>query len=405
MKTRVEKQIGSGLFWIETGEWAKQAHGSCVIGYDDNVVLCATTTAPSKPGQDFFPLTCDYRERVAAAGKFPGGFLKREGRPSLKEVLTSRLIDRPIRPLFPKGFYNDVQVYANVLASDKQVDPDVIAMNGSATCLMLSPLPFMGPLASARIGYIDGEFVPFPTIDILENSELDLVVSGNMESILMIEGFARELPEPKMFEAIMTAHKYVREICELQLEIVDLVKPEKMSFEPLNTQPMYDALMGKYYDEFRAAKKTLGKVARAQACDAVKEKAKVELVVETAEESSEPNLFGRLLRSCIQRFCRTRRSRYYPVARAPRRTRRQEVHRSNALSTFFLASTVRRSFSAAKRRRSSPLRSELRKTNSVEGLCDEYSSLHARLQPPAVLRRRMQLPRRRTPRIWARQLG
>lgn len=292
MKTRVEKQIGSGLFWIETGEWAKQAHGSCVIGYDDNVVLCATTTAPSKPGQDFFPLTCDYRERVAAAGKFPGGFLKREGRPSLKEVLTSRLIDRPIRPLFPKGFYNDVQVYANVLASDKQVDPDVIAMNGSATCLMLSPLPFMGPLASARIGYIDGEFVPFPTIDILENSELDLVVSGNMESILMIEGFARELPEPKMFEAIMTAHKYVREICELQLEIVDLVKPEKMSFEPLNTQPMYDALMGKYYDEFRAAKKTLGKVARAQACDAVKEKAKVELVVETAEESSEPNLFG-----------------------------------------------------------------------------------------------------------------
>ncbi|MBR4753308.1 MAG: polyribonucleotide nucleotidyltransferase [Thermoguttaceae bacterium] len=292
MKTRVEKQIGSGLFWIETGEWAKQAHGSCVIGYNDNVVLCATTTAPSKPGQDFFPLTCDYRERVAAAGKFPGGFLKREGRPGLKEILTARLIDRPIRPLFPKGFYNDVQVFANVLACDRMVDPDVVAMNGCSTCLQLSPVPFMGPLGSARIGYVDGEFVPFPTSEQLENSELDLVVSGNMESVLMIEGFAREFPEPKMFEAIMTAHKYVRELCELQLEIVDLVKPEKAAFEPLNTQPMYDALFAKYYDEFRAAKKTVGKLARAEACDAVKEKAKAELVVETEEGSDEPNLFG-----------------------------------------------------------------------------------------------------------------
>lgn len=292
MKTRVEKQIGSGLFWIETGEWAKQAHGSCVIGYNDNVVLCATTTAPSKPGQDFFPLTCDYRERVAAAGKFPGGFLKREGRPGLKEILTARLIDRPIRPLFPKGFYNDVQVFANVLACDGKNDPDVVAMNGCSMCLQLSPVPFMGPLASARIGLIDGEFVPFPTNEQLENSVLDLVVSGNMDSVLMIEGFGRELPEPKMFEAIMTAHKYVRELCELQLELVDKIKPEKMDFEPLNTQPMYDALMSKYYDEFRAAKKTAGKVARAEACDAVKEKAKAELLVETTEETTEPNLFG-----------------------------------------------------------------------------------------------------------------
>ena len=292
MKTRVEKQIGSGLLWIETGEWAKQAHGSCVIGYNDNVVLCASTTAPSKPGQDFFPLTCDYRERVAASGKFPGGFQKREGRPGLKEILTSRLIDRPIRPLFPKGFYNDVQVFANVLACDRLVDPDVVAMNGCATCLMLGPTPFQGPLGAVRLGYVDGEFVPFPTVEQLENSDLDLVISGNMDSVLMIEGFAREFPEMQMFEAIMTAHKYVREICELQQEIVDLVKPEKMTFEPLNTQPMYDALMAKYYDEFRAAKKTSGKVARAEACDAVKEKAKAELIVADEEDATEPNLFG-----------------------------------------------------------------------------------------------------------------
>ena len=292
MKTRVERKIGDGLFWIETGELAKQAHGSCLIGYNDNVVLCATTTAPCKPGADFFPLTCDYRERVAAAGKFPGGFLKREGRPGLKEVLTSRLIDRPIRPLFPKGFYNDVQVFANVLACDKLVDPDVVAMNGCSTCLQLSPLPFQGPLASVRIAYVDDAFIPFPTVEQLESSELDLVVSGNMESVLMIEGFAREMPEPKMFEAIMTAHKYVREICELQLELVEKIAPEKMTFEPLNTKPLYDALMKGYYDEFRAAKKTVGKLARAAACDAVKEKAREALVVETPEGSEEPNFFA-----------------------------------------------------------------------------------------------------------------
>lgn len=292
LKTRVERKIGDGIFWIETGELAKQAHGSCLVGYNDNVVLCATTTAPSRPGADFFPLTCDYRERVAASGKFPGGFLKREGRPGLKEVLTSRLIDRPIRPLFPDGFYNDVQVFANVLACDQKNDPDVVAMNGCATCLQLSPLPFEGPLGSVRLGLVDGEFIPFPTVQQLENSDLDLVVSGNMESVLMIEGFGRELPEPKMFEAIMTAHKYVRELCELQLELVEKIAPEKMTFTPIDVQPLYDALMAKYYDEFRAAKKTVGKLARAQACDAVKTKAREELVVETVEGSEEPNLFS-----------------------------------------------------------------------------------------------------------------
>ncbi len=292
LKIRVERNIGDGLFWIETGELAKQAHGSCLVGYNENVVLCATTTAPSKPGADFFPLTCDYRERVAASGKFPGGFLKREGRPGLKEILTSRLIDRPIRPLFPDGFYNDVQVFANVLACDQKNDPDVVAMNGCATCLQLSPLPFEGPLGSVRLGYVDGEFIPFPTVQQLENSDLDLVVSGNMNSVLMIEGFGRELPEPKMFEAIMTAHKYVRELCELQLELVEKVAPEKMTFTPIDTKPLYDALMEKYYDEFRAAKKTEGKLARAQACDDVKAKAREELVVETVEGSEEPNLFA-----------------------------------------------------------------------------------------------------------------
>ena len=164
-------------------------------------------------------MTCDYRERVAAAGKFPGGFLKREGRPTTKETLTARLMDRPIRPLWPDGFRDEVQVQAFVLASDRQNDGDVLAMNGASAALRLSPLPFQGPIGSVRLGYIDGEFVPFPTHDALEESDLDLIVSGSKESILMIEGFAREMPEDRMAEAIVAAHGYIRQICEMQEEL------------------------------------------------------------------------------------------------------------------------------------------------------------------------------------------
>ena len=162
--------------------------------------------APPRPG-DFFPLTCDYRERVAAAGKFPGGFLKREGRPTTKETLTARLMDRPIRPLFPEWFRDEVQVQSFVLASDRQNDGDVLAMNGASAALCISPLPFQGPIGSVRLGYVDGEFVPFPTHDELEESDLDLIVSGSKDAILMIEGFAREMPEDRMAEAIVTAHE------------------------------------------------------------------------------------------------------------------------------------------------------------------------------------------------------
>ena len=179
MKVRVEKQIGAQVLSFETGQLAKQATASCVVRYGDTVVLCTAGTGPPRPGIDFFPLTCDYRERVAAAGKFPGGFLKREGRPTMKETLTSRLIDRPIRPLFPEWFHDEVQCQAFVLASDRQNDGDVLAMTGAATALAISPLPFQAPLASIRIGYIDGEFVPFPTQSDLEESELELIVSGS----------------------------------------------------------------------------------------------------------------------------------------------------------------------------------------------------------------------------------
>ncbi|MEM9660097.1 MAG: polyribonucleotide nucleotidyltransferase, partial [Planctomycetota bacterium] len=190
-RIRVEKQIGKQAFSIETGALAKQAAGCCIVQYGETVVLCAAATGPPRPGIDFFPLTCDYRERTAAAGKFPGGFLKREGRPTMKEVLTARLIDRPIRPMFADGFADEVQIQCFVIASDRQADGDVLAMNGAASALGISPLPFQGPLASVRLGCIDGEFVPFPTQDDLETSTLDLIVSGTKDAVLMIEGFGR----------------------------------------------------------------------------------------------------------------------------------------------------------------------------------------------------------------------
>ena len=231
MKVRVERQIGASILSIETGELAKQAAGSCLVQYGETVVLCAVASGGPRPG-DFFPLTCDYRERVAAAGKFPGGFLKREGRPTTKETLTARLMDRPIRPLFPDGYKDEVQIQSFVLASDRQNDGDVLAMNGASAALRLSPLPFLGPIGSIRLASIEGEFVPFPTHDGLENSDLDLIVSGSKDSILMIEGFAREMPEDRMAEAITAAHSYIRQICEMQEELAAKVGTVKKEFVP-----------------------------------------------------------------------------------------------------------------------------------------------------------------------------
>ncbi len=259
MKTRVEKQIGSSTLSIETGFLAKQAAGSCLVQYGETVALVAMATAPPRPNIDFFPLTCDYRERTAAAGKFPGGFIKREGRPTTKETLTARLMDRPIRPLFPEWFHDEVQIQAFVLASDKQNDADVLAMNGASAALAISPLPFQGPIGSVRLGRIDGQFVPFPTQDQLEESDLDLIVSGSRDAVLMIEGFARELPEDEMLAAVLEAHRIVKEICELQLELVAKVNVQKTHYDPPAPNAVYATLSERYYQDFKTAKTTSGK--------------------------------------------------------------------------------------------------------------------------------------------------
>ncbi|HYO24611.1 MAG TPA: polyribonucleotide nucleotidyltransferase [Lacipirellulaceae bacterium] len=277
-RIRVEKQIGSSTFVIETGALGKQAAGCVTVQFGDTVVLSAVASGPPRPGIDFFPLTCDYRERVAAAGKFPGGFIKREGRPTTKEILTSRLMDRPIRPLFPEGFTDEVQIQAFVLSSDRQTDADVLAMNGAAACLGISSLPFQGPLASIRLGSIGGKLVPFPTQDELEQSTLDLIVSGTRESVLMIEGFGRELPEAEMAEAIMTAHRYIRELCEMQQELIDKIQPQKLAFNAPASDGLFDVLKSQWYDRARSAKSTSGKHARAEAMSALKKEAQAALI-------------------------------------------------------------------------------------------------------------------------------
>ena len=292
-KVRVEKQIGSSTLSFETGWLAKQASGCVIVQMGETVVLCAVTTGSPRPGIDFFPLTCDYRERMAAAGKFPGGFLKREGRPTMKETLTSRLMDRPLRPNFPKGFKDEVQCQAMVISSDQVTDGDILAMNGAALALHISELPFNGPVASVRLGRVDGKFVPFPTVEELEDSDLDIIISGSEESVLMIEGFAREMPEDTMLEAIAEAHRYIREICALMQEFYGKISPEKNAFIPPEDDGLFDKVKTAYHAKLKEAKSTEGKSARREACAAVKEAALAEFIPDPdAADAVSSNRFG-----------------------------------------------------------------------------------------------------------------
>lgn len=201
-------QFGDHNVTLTTGEIARQATGAVVCAMDDTVVL-ATVVAKkeAKPGQDFFPLTVDYIEKTYAAGKFPGGFFKREGRPSEKETLTSRLIDRPIRPLFPDGFFNEVQVIIHVLSVDPEVDPDIPSMIGASAALAVSGIPFKGPIGACRVGYINDRFVCNPKVSQMHESKLDLVVAGTERAVLMVESEADRLPEETMLNAVMYGHR------------------------------------------------------------------------------------------------------------------------------------------------------------------------------------------------------
>ena len=254
MKVTVEREVGGRTLSLTTGEIAKQASGAVVVQYGETVLFVAGQTGPARPGIDFFPLTVDYRERFAAAGRFAGGYLKREGRPTNREILTCRLTDRPLRPLFPKGFHDEVQVMANVMAFDGINEPDVLTMVGGSAALMLAPVPFGGPIAGVRVGLIDGELVIMPTVEQIEKSSLDLIVAGSTESVLMIEGFADQMPESEMADAIMFAHKHIIELCEMQTEFAEKAGAEKFKFAAPAANPFAGMVREEAYDKLKKIK-------------------------------------------------------------------------------------------------------------------------------------------------------
>lgn len=287
MKVTVERQIAGRTLSITTGEMAKQAAGAVTVQFGETVVFVAAQNGPSRPGIDFFPLTCDYRERVAAAGKFPGGFLKREGRPTLREVLTSRLTDRPIRPLFPEGYIEEVQVMSNVLASDGVNDPDVLSIIGASAALCLAPVPFQGPLAAVRVGLVGGEFILMPTQEQLAESELDLVVAGTEKSVLMIEGFGKQLPEDQMADAIMFGHKCIVELCALQNELVSKSGRERFTLPAPAANPFEAILLEKAYPKLREVKQSSVKKERSSQTSALKKELLAEFFPNDAETTAD----------------------------------------------------------------------------------------------------------------------
>ena len=218
---------------VETGRIAKQADGSVVVRMGDTMVLCtAVSTKEPKPGQNFFPLTVDHKESFSAAGRFPGGFMKREGRSNEKEILSSRLIDRVLRPLFPKGYYNDTQVISSVISSDDENDGDVLGAVGASLALHLSDVPFDGPMGEVRVGRINGEYIINPTVTELKESDIDMVVGGTRDSVLMIEGEMDEISEIEMLEAIKVAHASIAKLCDFQDELRKELGKEKREFIP-----------------------------------------------------------------------------------------------------------------------------------------------------------------------------
>ncbi|HVO23102.1 MAG TPA: polyribonucleotide nucleotidyltransferase [Candidatus Margulisiibacteriota bacterium] len=282
MYKKVETDFHGRPLSIEVGRMAKQADGAALVSYGETVVLVTVVAAKSaREGIDFFPLTCDYQERTFAAGKIPGGFFKREGRPSEKEILTSRLIDRPIRPLFPDGFACETQVIATVLSHDRENDPDMMSLTGASAALQVSDVPFHGPIAAVRMGRIGGQLVVNPPISQLEQSELNLVVAGSRDGIVMVEGGAKMLPEDVMLEALFSAHQALQKLLDLQDELQKAVGQPKRAVSPASfDQTLFARLESLLAPRVKAAFEVSGKHERAAAVH----QAENDVVAELANE-------------------------------------------------------------------------------------------------------------------------
>ncbi|MGC4107143.1 MAG: polyribonucleotide nucleotidyltransferase [Thermomicrobiales bacterium] len=281
----VSLALGAETLTLETGRLAEQAGGAVVVTLGNSIVL-STVVGDRKPKEElsFFPLTVDYEERMYAAGKIPGGFIKREGRPTEAAILAARLTDRPIRPLFPKGYRAPVQVMTTVLSADQQNDPDILSIIGASAALTISPIPFDGPVGAARIGLVDGELVVNPTFAQLDESDLDLVVAGTADAIMMVEGDANQIPEDRLLDAIELAHEQIRKIVDLQLQLAAQVNVEKWTFEaPKKNEQLIADVSAFLGDRLRESVRNPDKVVRLEATSGLEAEAIAALAGETGQ--------------------------------------------------------------------------------------------------------------------------
>src|ERR1041384_2258160 len=288
-------RVGDRDLTVEVGRVAKQADGSCVVRYGYTMVLCAAVGAQTpREGIDFFPLTVEYREAFFAAGRIPGNYFRREGRPNEKEVLTSRLIDRPCRPLFTDGYRNETQVVASVVSADPENNPDVIAITGASCALYLSDIPFPNPIAGVRVGLIDGRYVVNPTYSEIRESKLNLIVAGSEEAIVMVEAGASEVSEAIMVEALMLAHKEINRLCRWQKELYKALEIQKREVAPVELDPdMTREITDRCAEPWRTALDTTGQEKRASyaAVDALKK----EVVESYPEDQPERRAMAKLI--------------------------------------------------------------------------------------------------------------
>jgi polyribonucleotide nucleotidyltransferase len=301
---RVEIEWGGRKLSLETGRVARQADAAVLAQYGETSVLATVVfNKEAKPGIDFFPLTVNYQEKTYAAGKIPGGFFKREGRPSEKETLTSRLIDRPIRPLFVEGFKHETQVVITVLSHDMENDPDIVGMVAASAALTLSGVPFLGPIGAARVGFIDGQYVLNPMIDEMAKSELDLVVAGTGDAVMMVESEAKELTEKQMLEAVMFGHKGFQPIIQAIIKLAEKAAKEPWDFQPADKSKYVDKVKGLVETDLRKAFATPEKGKRHDLVEAARSKVMKDLLPEGAD-ASEKVLLGSVFKGLEQDIVR-----------------------------------------------------------------------------------------------------
>ncbi|MXN66824.1 polyribonucleotide nucleotidyltransferase [Stappia sp. GBMRC 2046] len=302
---RVEVEWGGRPLTLETGKIARQADGAVLATYGETKVLATIVSAKEpKPGQDFFPLTVNYQEKAFAAGKIPGGYFKREGRPSEHETLTSRLIDRPIRPLFADGFKCDTQVILTVLTHDLENAPDIVAMVAASAALTISGVPFMGPIGGARVGYINGEYVLNPLIDDMPESSLDLIVAGTGEAVLMVESEAKELAEDVMLGAVMFGQKSFQPVIDAIVKLAETAAKEPRELVVADHSELFAKIEGIAAEELKAAYKITTKTERKNAIDAVKAKVVEALIPEGAEDAPDKTVVGDLFKKLEAKIVR-----------------------------------------------------------------------------------------------------